>query len=118
MQTLAVFEKRFADLQDEGKTLADAKSSLDLGMSLKDRLKPYQSELASLKVVWTSLGGVSDDVLALGNVKWSDVNMKVLRDGLKKCADQLSALPEDVHRYQAWILLNNTVTEQLKNQKL
>jgi dynein heavy chain 1 len=117
VNTLTIYESRFAKLQDEFASLTKAKDALGIALHSEDRLTPKQEELLDLKSSWDQLSKIWTSINDLKQTPWSAVVPRKIRTALEHLINQLKNLPARVRSYPSYEVTMENVKGYLKGNK-
>jgi dynein heavy chain 1 len=113
MDTLNIYEGRFAVLKTETDMLATAKAALDIDSRLDDQLEPAIEELQDLKSSWSELSKIFAKIKLLKDLAWKDVVPKQIKKSLEDIIKDMKNLPPRVRSYSSY----ESTLAQVENYK-
>ncbi|EGW31386.1 cytoplasmic dynein heavy chain [Spathaspora passalidarum NRRL Y-27907] len=115
MVELENFQKQFANLELNTKAILNVAVLLDIAIIHIDDLSLGVQEVKDLKIVWSSVNGLWEDLERLKHWKWSELQPRQLHVQLAELLNSSRSLPTNVRQYAAVDEIQNLVKDHLKN---
>ncbi|RLV89834.1 Dynein heavy chain cytoplasmic [Spathaspora sp. JA1] len=112
---LGNFQKQFINLETNTNSILNVSKLLDITIISIDDLTLAMDEVKDLKVVWTSVNGLWEDLQRLKSWKWVDFQPRQLNLQLDELLNNSRSLPANIRQYAAVDEIQNLVKDHLKN---
>ncbi|KAI9803379.1 MAG: hypothetical protein M1833_000898 [Piccolia ochrophora] len=116
--TLASFEARLTQLQDQCEMVSKAKESLDLPPTEQTSLSSILEEVQDFKSVWAALSTVWGSLNELRETLWASVQPRRLRQSIDGLIKMTKEMPSRMRQYAAFEHVQTVLRQLLKANAL